>query len=130
MNSGCGLDAPEPRFTPDRGERLGQLIDALGGLAEAARIAGSATGTLADWREGRASWDYWGIVRMCRRAGRSADWLIDGRPMTVDRDIVATTVLEEAFLVLDVGTKLDDLDTEGMAQAIRDRVLGRLAADR
>lgn len=68
----------EVDWNPEAGERLGQLIDALGGPGAAAGIAGRGAEVLEAWRCGEAAWECWPIARLCRAAGRSLDWVMLG----------------------------------------------------
>lgn len=82
------------------GQRLSWVIDRCGGLTKAAKLAGTTTDTLANWREGRTKPNLFGVVPLCGVAGVSLDWLVGCGP-----GIQAERSLDEA---IDFSYRLSD----------------------
>ena len=55
-----------------------ELIQAVGGLKQAAAIAGVSAEQVSRWRDGKARPNLFAIAALCRAAGRSVDWLLYG----------------------------------------------------
>ena len=117
-------------FSPERGDRLSQLIESLGGLSEAAAIADATEDRLTHWQQGAERWEFWGIARLCHAAGRPIGWLLYGAPEVIDREAIAAAVFDESVFVIDLAIQLEGFESTRAAKAIQERVLQRLKLDR
>ena len=67
-----------------RHERVGQLVELVGGLQRAAEITAAHPDTVNKWRRPGAKLPLDGMLRLCEAAGRTLDWLATGHDTRPD----------------------------------------------
>lgn len=80
--TGNSVPTSRPDYTPEFGAKLKAVIDSLGTLVEASKIADVTSEQLARWRDGRAKPPFFAMARLTRAAGLPLDWLLgdDNKP--------------------------------------------------
>jgi len=60
-----------------------EMIEVVGGLKQAAAVAGVSTEQVSRWRDGKARPNLYAIAAICRAAGKSLDWLLYGEQVEI-----------------------------------------------
>ena len=68
----------------DRHERVALLVECVGGLSRAARIAEASPATVNNWRKEGAALPIDGMLRLCQAAGLPLDWVASGHLVRPD----------------------------------------------
>jgi hypothetical protein len=124
-------EAKAPGWSEDFAARLQALIDGLGGLKEAAKIAQTTDDTLVNWRRGRTRMILHSAALLCRANGKSINWLYfgeGGENEAYGVEKVRSAISQSADFILSASVWFENPDPQALAEAISKRAIFLLEA--
>jgi hypothetical protein len=119
-------EAKAPGWSEDFAARLQAMIDGLGGLKEAAKIAQTTDDTLVNWRRGRTRMILHSAALLCRANGKSINWLYfgeSGEDEAFGVEEVRSAISQSADFILSASVWFEDPDPQALAEAISKRAV-------
>lgn len=90
-------DADDNRVNQSIAERLGKIVDQLGGNVAAGSLLGVSEATIRKWRNAETEPRFSDAVRLAYQGGHTADWLFTGRSRSeYDLDLTLLREIMEA----------------------------------
>lgn len=80
----ASVDIPTSSEALERHERVALLVEWVGGLKRAAKIADVSVDTINNWRKPSAALSIDGMLKLTRAAGLSLDWVATGHMIRPD----------------------------------------------